>query len=80
MNDKQKKRQIKIIIIIVNTNVFEPKFVLQAELECRCKGPALLRVPQLLSVNMQRLVISRAGIPMLRYVGLKKYGSTLQDV
>ncbi|XP_055322099.1 thyrotropin receptor isoform X2 [Sitodiplosis mosellana] len=52
----------------------------EGELECRCKGLALVRVPQRLPVNMQRLSISAAGIPMLRYTGLKKYGSSLQDI
>lgn len=54
--------------------------LLQGELECRCKGSALVRVPQRLPVNMQRLSISTAGIPMLRYTGLKIYGSSLQDM
>lgn len=53
---------------------------MQGELECRCKGLALVRVPQRLPVNMQRLSISAAGIPMLRSTGLKMYGSSLQDV
>ncbi|XP_031619803.1 lutropin-choriogonadotropic hormone receptor-like isoform X2 [Contarinia nasturtii] len=50
------------------------------ELECRCKGLALVRVPQRLPENMQRLTISAAGIPMLRTTGLKRHASSLQDV
>lgn len=53
---------------------------LQGELECKCKGLALVRVPQRLPVNMQRLIVTSAGIPMLRYTGLKMYGRFLQDV
>ncbi|XP_037924524.1 thyrotropin receptor isoform X2 [Hermetia illucens] len=50
------------------------------ELECRCEGDALLRIPQKLQLGMNRLTITKAGLPLLRNTGLKLYGSTLRDV
>lgn len=52
----------------------------QNELECRCEGEALTRVPQTLQLPLQRLTIASAGMPRLRSVGLKVYGATLLDV
>ncbi|XP_060648906.1 lutropin-choriogonadotropic hormone receptor isoform X1 [Drosophila nasuta] len=52
----------------------------QNELECRCEGDALTRVPQTLQQPLQRLTIASAGMPRLRSVGLKIYGATLLDV
>lgn len=51
----------------------------QSVLECRCTGLAMMRVPQLLPSNLQRLSITMAGIPVLRQ-GLKQYNMTLQEV
>ncbi|KAH8244034.1 hypothetical protein KR032_012469 [Drosophila birchii] len=50
------------------------------EVECRCEGDALTRVPQTLQLPIQRLTIASAGLPRLRYTGLKVYGPTLLDV
>ncbi|XP_037044628.1 thyrotropin receptor isoform X2 [Bradysia coprophila] len=52
----------------------------EAELECRCEGMALTRIPQTLHAGMQKLTITRAGLPFLRYVGLKNYSNSLQDI
>nr|XP_016932820.2 lutropin-choriogonadotropic hormone receptor [Drosophila suzukii]XP_036675521.1 lutropin-choriogonadotropic hormone receptor [Drosophila suzukii]XP_036675522.1 lutropin-choriogonadotropic hormone receptor [Drosophila suzukii] len=50
------------------------------EVECRCEGDGLNRVPQTLKLPIQRLTIASAGLPRLRYTGLKVYGPTLLDV
>ncbi|XP_020813515.1 lutropin-choriogonadotropic hormone receptor isoform X2 [Drosophila serrata] len=50
------------------------------ELECRCEGDSLTRVPQTLQLPIQRLTIASAGLPRLRSTGLKVYGPTLLDV
>ncbi|KAH8340697.1 hypothetical protein KR059_004551 [Drosophila kikkawai] len=50
------------------------------EVECRCEGDALTRVPQTLQLPIQRLTIASAGLPRLRFTGLKVYGPTLLDV
>ncbi|XP_017119258.1 lutropin-choriogonadotropic hormone receptor [Drosophila elegans] len=50
------------------------------EVECRCGGDGLNRVPQTLKRPIQRLTIASAGLPRLRNTGLKVYGSTLLDV
>lgn len=50
------------------------------EVECRCEGEALTRVPQTLTMAMQRLTIASAGLPRLRATGLKVYAQTLLDV
>ncbi|KAL9889880.1 leucine-rich repeat-containing G protein-coupled receptor 1 isoform 1-T8 [Glossina fuscipes fuscipes] len=52
----------------------------QAEVECRCEGEALTRIPQTLSVPLQRLTIASAGLPRLRNTGLKVYATTLLDI
>ncbi|XP_037956397.1 follicle-stimulating hormone receptor isoform X2 [Teleopsis dalmanni] len=52
----------------------------QDEVECRCEGEALTRVPQTLTVSMQRLTIASAGLPRLRNTGLKVYAESLLDV
>lgn len=52
----------------------------KAELECRCEGNALLRIPQQLHYGMKKLTIASAGLPKLRTTGLKAYGLFLQDV
>ncbi|XP_054745643.1 thyrotropin receptor [Anastrepha obliqua] len=51
----------------------------QDEIECHCEGEALMRVPQTLTVPVQRLSISSAGLPRVRTTGLKKYSASLQD-
>ncbi|XP_067644022.1 lutropin-choriogonadotropic hormone receptor isoform X2 [Eurosta solidaginis] len=51
----------------------------QDEIECHCEGEALMRVPQTLTVPVQRLSISSAGLPRVRTTGLKKYAGSLQD-
>lgn len=51
-----------------------------AELECRCEGAELFRIPQRLHVGMQRITIASAGLPVLRTTGLKTYGSSLMDM
>ncbi|EDX00344.2 uncharacterized protein Dyak_GE15006, partial [Drosophila yakuba] len=50
------------------------------EVECRCEGDGLNRVPQTLKLPIQRLTIASAGLPRLRHTGLKVYGPTLLDV
>ncbi|XP_030376013.1 lutropin-choriogonadotropic hormone receptor [Scaptodrosophila lebanonensis] len=52
----------------------------QNEVECRCDGEALTRVPQTLKLPIQRLTIASAGLPRLRSTGLKVYAPTLLDV
>ncbi|XP_023035497.1 follicle-stimulating hormone receptor [Drosophila willistoni] len=52
----------------------------QNELECRCEGEALTRVPQTLNLPVQRLTVASAGLPRLRSTGLKVYAATLLDV
>ncbi|XP_055681323.1 lutropin-choriogonadotropic hormone receptor isoform X2 [Lutzomyia longipalpis] len=54
--------------------------VIEAELECRCSGSSLLRIPQVLPVHVQSLTIVSAGIPILRAVGLKLYANSLRDL
>ncbi|XP_050336852.1 follicle-stimulating hormone receptor isoform X2 [Bactrocera neohumeralis] len=51
----------------------------QDEIECHCVGEALMRVPQTLTVPVQRLSIASAGLPRVRTTGLKKYAASLQD-
>ncbi|XP_054085268.1 thyrotropin receptor isoform X2 [Zeugodacus cucurbitae] len=51
----------------------------QDEIECHCVGEALMRVPQTLTVPVQRLSIASAGLPRVRTTGLKKYAGSLQD-
>lgn len=55
-------------------------FMLQDEIECHCVGEALMRVPQTLTVPVQRLSIASAGLPRVRTTGLKKYAASLQDL
>ncbi|KAM7360991.1 leucine-rich repeat-containing G protein-coupled receptor 1 [Cochliomyia hominivorax] len=50
------------------------------EIECRCEGEALTRVPQTLTIPLQRLTIASAGLPRLRNTGLKVYNATLLDI
>ncbi|XP_016976568.1 lutropin-choriogonadotropic hormone receptor [Drosophila rhopaloa] len=50
------------------------------EVECRCEGDGLNRVPQSLKLPIQRLTIASAGLPRVRFTGLKVYGSSLLDV
>lgn len=52
----------------------------QGELECRCEGIALTRIPQTLHPSMQKLTITKAGLPMLRSAGLRIYSKSLQDM
>lgn len=52
---------------------------LQTVSECRCTGLAMVRVPQRLPLNLQRISMTMAGIPVLRQ-GLKRYNMTLQEV
>ena len=52
----------------------------KGELKCRCEGMSLVRIPQRLHASMQSLVISDAGLKLLRASGLKVYGSSLQDM
>jgi thyrotropin receptor len=51
----------------------------EEERECRCEGSNLLRMPQKLN-DMHRLTITTAGMVVLRAVGLKVYGNSLQDM
>ncbi|XP_046803895.1 thyrotropin receptor [Lucilia cuprina] len=50
------------------------------EIECRCEGEALTRVPQTLTIPLQRLTIASAGLPRLRNTGLKVYNASLLDI
>ncbi|XP_026851243.1 follicle-stimulating hormone receptor isoform X4 [Drosophila persimilis] len=50
------------------------------EVECRCEGAELTRVPQTLKLPIQRLTIASTGLPRLRSTGLKVYAPTLLDV
>ncbi|XP_061390716.1 uncharacterized protein LOC133326057 [Musca vetustissima] len=50
------------------------------EVECRCEGEALSRVPQTLTVPLQRLTIASAGLPRLRNTALKVYNASLSDM
>ncbi|XP_022216229.2 follicle-stimulating hormone receptor isoform X2 [Drosophila obscura] len=50
------------------------------EVECRCEGEDLTRVPQTLKLPIQRLTIASTGLPRLRSTGLKVYAPTLLDV
>lgn len=52
----------------------------QSVLECRCVGSALQRIPQRLHEGMQRLAVSNAGLKLLRVMGLRIYGASLQDM
>lgn len=58
----------------------QKKNLMQGELECRCEGVALTRIPQTLHNGMQKLTITKAGIPFLRSVGLRIYSNSLQDM
>ncbi|XP_020715318.1 lutropin-choriogonadotropic hormone receptor isoform X2 [Ceratitis capitata] len=51
----------------------------QDEIECHCEGEALMRVPQTLTLSLQRLSIASAGLPRVRTTGLKKYSASLLD-
>lgn len=59
---------------------FSIVFSLQDEIECRCEGEALTRIPQTLTIPLQRLTIASAGLPRLRNTGLKIYNATLLDM
>uniref|UniRef100_A0A1I8P9Q7 G-protein coupled receptors family 1 profile domain-containing protein n=1 Tax=Stomoxys calcitrans TaxID=35570 RepID=A0A1I8P9Q7_STOCA len=50
------------------------------EVECRCEGEALSRVPQTLTIPLQRLTIASAGLPRLRSTALKVYNASLSDI
>ncbi|XP_075146788.1 leucine-rich repeat-containing G protein-coupled receptor 1 [Haematobia irritans] len=50
------------------------------EMECRCEGESLLRVPQTLTVPLQRLTIESSGLPRLRSTALKVYNASLSDI
>ncbi|GAB0093315.1 lutropin-choriogonadotropic hormone receptor [Sergentomyia squamirostris] len=53
---------------------------LEAELECRCSGSNLLRIPQILPASMQSLTVVSAGIHTLRAAGLRLYANNLKDL
>ncbi|XP_073830173.1 leucine-rich repeat-containing G protein-coupled receptor 1 [Musca autumnalis] len=50
------------------------------EVECRCEGEALSKVPQILTIPLQRLTIASAGLPRLRNTALKVYNASLSDI
>lgn len=52
----------------------------KGELECRCEGSALIRIPQRLHIGMEKLTITQAGLALLRYTGLKIYALHLEDM
>ncbi|XP_049532113.1 follicle-stimulating hormone receptor isoform X2 [Anopheles darlingi] len=49
------------------------------EVQCRCLGHSILRVPQKLT-SMQRLILEKVGIKRLRTNALTVYADTLQDL
>ncbi|XP_059609436.1 lutropin-choriogonadotropic hormone receptor [Phlebotomus argentipes] len=53
---------------------------MEAELECRCSGSSLVRIPQILPVTVQSLTIVSAGIQTLRVAGLRLYSQNLKDL
>ncbi|XP_055853615.1 lutropin-choriogonadotropic hormone receptor isoform X2 [Episyrphus balteatus] len=52
----------------------------KVELECKCSGESLIKIPQKLYSSMERLTIASAGLIMLRSAGLKVYASSFRDL